>query len=121
VIDEAYLRDLFAGVGALTIRRMFGGAGVYVDGVMFAAIMDGALHIKTDETLAAELKQLGSRPFIFTASRGPNAGRPVEMSYWRLPETAFDDPEDATSWGRRALAVARKKAKLPKKAATKRR
>jgi DNA transformation protein len=50
------------------------------------------------------------------------AGKRIAMSYWRLPDSALDEPDQACAWGRRALDVARAAAKLkkPKKAALKR-
>ena len=42
-------------------------------------------------------------------------GEQVEMGYWRLPDSALDDPDEAVIWGRKALAVARAKAAKPKR------
>ena len=83
---------------------MFGGAGIYADGVMFALIDDETIFIKADDALKAELERQGS--VAWTYSRD---GREHEMGYWRLPESALDDPEEATALGRRALAVALEK------------
>ena len=49
----------------------------------------------------------GSRSWIYTERKGPKAGIPQETSYWSLPESALDDPEEACAWGLRSLAVAR--------------
>jgi DNA transformation protein len=82
---------------------MFGGAGVYADGVMFALVADGEAFLRADDDLAGRLAAEGSRPFVH--KRG---GRPVTMGYWRLPDAALDDPEAAGAWARAALAVARR-------------
>jgi DNA transformation protein len=74
---------------------------------MFALAADDVVYLKVDDALKAELAEAGSEPFLFTPSQGPNAGKPSEMGYWRLPDDAFDDPEEAAAWGRKALAVAR--------------
>jgi DNA transformation protein and related proteins len=83
---------------------------------MFGLIADDVLYLKTDEALKAELKAEGSAPFVWSPRKGPRAGEPVETSYWRLPEAALDDPDEATRWSRKALAVAKAKAvaKKPK-------
>ena len=94
--------DLLAGLGPVTSRRMFGGAGLYLDGVMFALIADEVLHLKADADLAAALAAEGSGPFVYVGK-----GKPVTMSYWRLPEAALDDPETACAWAARALEAAR--------------
>jgi DNA transformation protein len=94
--------DLFSGLGPVRARRMFGGAGLYADGVMFALVADDVIHLKGDDALAVELEALGCGPFVFT----PKAGDPQPMRYWRMPEDALDDEAEATRWGRRALDVA---------------
>jgi len=38
------------------------------------------------------------------------------MGYWRLPDSALDDPDEALRWGRKALAVAHAAAKAKPKA-----
>jgi len=117
-----FVRELLVGLGPVTIKRMFGGAGVYSDGAMFGLIADDALHLKTDEALRRDLTAEGSGPFVWTPTSGPKAGQAVEMSYWRLPEAALDDPDEAVRWARRALDVARiaGPAKKPRKRAVKR-
>jgi DNA transformation protein len=105
-----FVRELFAGLGEVQIKRMFGGAGVYADGLMFALLADETIYIKTDDALKAALKEEGSGPFVWTPNKGPRAGESVEMSYWRLPEAALDDPELASQWAAKALAAAKSKA-----------
>jgi DNA transformation protein len=105
-----FVRELFAGLGPVQIKRMFGGAGGYADGLMFLLLADDAIYLKTDDALRVELREAGSGPFLWTPQSGPRAGEKVEMSYWRLPDSALDDPEEAAIWGRKALAVARAKA-----------
>ncbi len=115
-----YVKELFAGVGRVQIKRMFGGAGGYVDGVMFLLLGNDAIHLKVDDALKVELAEAGSGPFEWTPKNGPRAGETIDLGYWRLPESALDDPDEAASWGRKALAVAQVKAsaKKPKKKKT---
>ncbi|MDB5423354.1 MAG: hypothetical protein JWQ29_770 [Phenylobacterium sp.] len=102
----AFAADLFADLGGVSVRRMFGGAGVYAEGVMFALIDGDVIYLKADEALKRDLGREGSGPWIYTAAKGPRAGVPGETDYWSLPEAALDDPESACAWARRALAVA---------------
>jgi len=108
-----FVVELLEGFGPVRVKRMFGGAGVYAGEVMFGLIDDDALYLKTDEALRAELADAGSQPWVY--SRAP--GKWEETSYWRLPETALDDPDEAVAWARKALAVATAKAatKRPRK------
>jgi DNA transformation protein and related proteins len=98
--------ELFAGLGSVTARRMFGGAGVYAQGRMFALIADEVIYLKADEALKRALREAGSEPFIWIPDSGPKKGQRIEMSYWRLPDAAMDDPDEAVRWGRQALGVA---------------
>ncbi len=102
-----FVKELFDGVGPIAIKRMFGGAGGYADGVMFLLLADGAIYLKADAALKAELKKAGSGPFVWEPTSGPRAGEKVEMGYWRLPDEALDDPQAAAGWGAKALAVAK--------------
>lgn len=111
-----FVRELFEGLGPVQIKRMFGGAGGYADGVMFLLIAGDVIHLKVDDALKAELSDAGSGPFVWSPDSGPRKGEQVEMGYWRLPESALDDPDEAVMWGRKALAVARAKAAVKPKA-----
>jgi DNA transformation protein len=114
---HAFVKELFAGLGPIQIKRMFGGAGGYADGVMFLLLAEDVIYLKADAALKIELKSEGSAPFIWEPTSGPRAGEMVEMGYWRLPDAALDDPDLAAGWGRKALAVAKSAAaaKKPKR------
>lgn len=123
-----FVRELFAGMGAIQVKRFFGGAGAYAGGVMFALISDDVIYLKTDEALKAALEAEGCGPFIWRPRSGKYAGQALPLSYWRLPEAAMDDPDLAADWGRKALSVAKANAvakpkramrAAPKKAAKK--
>ena len=97
------LLDVLRGLGPVTVKRMFGGAGVYADGVMFGLVEGDALYLKADgETLAA-FEAEGQAPFVYDGAKGPV----TVMSLWRVPERLYDDPEEMVDWARRALSVAR--------------
>lgn len=115
-----FVRELFAGLGQVQVKRMFGGAGVYADGVMFALLANDVIHLKVDDAMKADLKAEGCGPFVWTPARGPRAGEQVEMGYWRMPDAALDEPELAAEWGRKALAAAKAKAASKPKAKRKR-
>jgi len=116
-----FVKELFAGMGRIEVKRMFGGAGGYAGGVMFLLIADDTIYLKADEPLRAELEAEGFGPFLWAPQSGPRKGEQTPLGYWQLPDSALDDPDEAVSWGRKALAVAKRKAaeKKPKKAASK--
>lgn len=109
-----WVREHLAGLGRLEVKRMFGGAGVYASGVMFALLDDGVIWLKADDALAADFRAEGSAPFTYPAKTGEQ----VSLGYWSLPEAALDDADTATAWARRSLDVALRKAaeKKPRKA-----
>jgi len=96
-----FVAELFEPLGPVSIRRMFGGAGVYAHDVMFALLADDSIYLKVDDALKDELVAEGSEPFRFEKKDGSIA----EMKYFRLPDTAADDSEEACYWGRKALDV----------------
>jgi DNA transformation protein and related proteins len=103
----AFVPELFEQMGPVAVRRMFGGAGIYAKGRMFALIVDDVIYLKVDDTLKERLRKAGSAgPFVWQPASGPRAGQDIAMSYWRLPDSAMDDADDATRWGKAALAVA---------------
>jgi DNA transformation protein and related proteins len=87
--------DLFADMGTLSARKMFGGAGIYLNGLMFALIADGQIYLKADATNLGRFIQASCPPFVFEAN-----GKVMEMSYRLMPEEALDDSNDAVRWGR---------------------
>lgn len=102
-MDEQAFRELFAGLGPVRTRRMFGGRGAYLEERMFALQIGGEIYLKTDATTLPLFQGAGSRPFVFE-----RAGRPTTTSYWLLPERALDDPDEAARWGRLAVAAAQR-------------
>ena len=98
-----FVCELFAPMGAIKIRRMFGGAGVFLDGVMFALLADEVIYLKTDHALRSALEAEGSAPFKWTR---PSDGKVYDMGYLNLPSDGMDDAEIASEWGRKAYQVA---------------
>jgi DNA transformation protein len=83
------LRDLLSALGPVTARRMFGGASLYADGMLFALVDDDVLYLKADQTTKARYESEGLKPFTYQGQTGP-----VSMSYWRAPERLYDEPDE---------------------------
>ena len=118
-VDADFIRDLFGGFGPVTVRRMFSGAGIFADGLMFGLIVRDVIYLKADDTSAVHFVHEGCKPFTYT--RGKKSGRPSQhtLPYWRLPERLYDDPDELAVWARRAFAAAERK-KLAPRASSKR-
>jgi DNA transformation protein len=104
-MDAETLREMFAPVGVVETRRMFGGHGVYFRGVMFALEAYGELWLKAGAESAPRFEAVGSSPFVYEKN-----GRRSVMSYWRAPEAALDDPDEMQSWARLAIEAAQRAA-----------
>lgn len=98
-----FIKDQLAGFGTVSIRNMFGGAGVYADGVMFAILPDDTLYLKVDETSSRAYEAEGMSPFTYT----PEGRAPVAMSYWEVPPRLLEEPEELAAWAREAHGIAR--------------
>jgi DNA transformation protein and related proteins len=106
-MDEAYLRDLFRSVPDVAIRRLFGGQGIYSCGHILALVIRGSLYLKGDAESEALYVDAGLERWSYQ-----RAGKaPVNMPYWRFPEDAFDDPDEAERWIAVADAAARRSAR----------
>lgn len=108
-----WVQEHFAGLGPLTIKRMFGGASVYSNGLIFALLDDGVVWLKADEQNESMLREAGSRQFTYPMKDG----QLMSMAYWSLPEPAVDDPDEAVRWARMSIDAALRKAaaKKPRK------
>jgi DNA transformation protein and related proteins len=100
------IKDLLGALGPISIKRMFGGAGVYRGEMMFALIADDVLYLKSDAETDPAFEGEGAEPFSYTSKNG----RKSVMSYRRAPEHLFEDPDEMVEWARRALAAAQRSA-----------
>lgn len=109
---KEFVRDLLADFGPVNIRNMFGGAGVYADGVMFAILVDDVLYLKADEASQRAFESEGMGPFTYE----PAGKGPVAMPYWEVPPRLLEEPEELVAWARKAHRIAlASKAKSPRK------
>ena len=108
-----WVREHFAALGPIEIKRMFGGAAVYSHGLIFALLDDGVVWLKADEVNAPGLAGAGARQFTYPTKDG----KEMTMAYWSLPESALDDPDEATNWARTSIDAALRKsaARKPRK------
>jgi DNA transformation protein len=102
-----YVIDQLAGWGEVSARRMFGGAGLYCDGVMFGLIADDVAYLKVDDSDREAFIRAGSSAF----NPYPEKGKTYSMSYYEIPADVLEDPEQLGHWAERALTVSRKKKK----------
>jgi DNA transformation protein and related proteins len=104
------IRDLFAAFGPVSVRRLFGGAGIYAEGVMFALVHQGVIYLKADGQSAAAFEREGLAPFTYATREGARE----LASYRRMPDRLYDAPDELVGWAREALAAARRGANRAK-------
>ena len=111
----AHVCDLLETLGPVAPRRMFGGWGLYLDGVMFALIEQDRLFLKADRETEARFAEAGCQPFTYVAR-----GRTIALSYFEVPDGSLEDPDELLPWAELALRSARRakaeKAAKPKRA-----
>lgn len=96
-----YLHEVFERIGPIGIRKMFGGYGVYREGLMFGLVVDDTLYLKADAANARYFVEQGLAPFEYRKH-----GRTIRMSYYQAPDGIMDDREQAAIWARRSVAAA---------------
>ena len=101
-----WLQELLADFGTVSARAMFGGYGLYHDGVMFAVVIDDGLYLKVDTQTQALFEAEGCAPYVYTQTE-----QPLTMSYWSVPVAALDSPQAMLPWARLAYAAALRKPK----------
>lgn len=96
-----------AGLGAISARAMFGGHGLYCNGLFIAIVTGERLYFKADTQSQARFEACGLRRFQHTVR-----GKPVQLMYYEAPAEAYDDAQVMSDWGQLAL-VAAVRARLP--------
>jgi DNA transformation protein len=99
---KEFVEELYAPMGGVTVRAMFGGLGVFKDAVMFALAVDDVLYLRADSASGVAFAKEKSPQFIYKGM----TGREVAMPYWRLPDRLLDDPDDFLAWSETAFAAA---------------
>ena len=99
----SYLEDLFSGVPDASIRKMFGGVGIFRHGLMFAlATSDGKIAFKADDATIPEFVEAGSSEWIYESKSGKSAS----MGYWYVPDHLLDDADEFATWAEKAFETA---------------
>jgi DNA transformation protein len=102
-----HAKDLFAPFTAVQIKRMFGGAGIFRDGLMFALATGDLIYLKVDADTEATFREAGCEPFSY----GTRNGTRTTLGYWTLPDEAQDDPDALRRWAGLAWDAALRAAK----------
>lgn len=102
-MDEDALRDLFSSLSALSFRKMFGGLGIYSNGMIFAVVLRDELMLKGDDHCALAYEEAGMQRWCYPNRK---SGKDVAMPYWTAPEDALDNADEMQQWARMAYEAA---------------
>jgi DNA transformation protein len=94
-----FLLEQLEPLGDITARAMFGGHGLYCDGVFFALVASGSLYLKADDVNRPHFETHGLKPFR------PFEDKAGVMQYYEAPAEMFEDPEALRQWAGGAIAA----------------
>lgn len=102
-MDNDAIADLFAGLGPIQVKKLFGGKGIYHNGLIVAIELRGELMLKADAETAPDFAAAGCTQWTYVGSRH---GKLVAMPYWTVPDGALDDADEMRPWARKAYEAA---------------
>jgi len=98
-----FLNEVFEEFGPIESKRMFGGYGIYHDGVMFALVADNTLYLKADESTKSHFESRDLLQFEYARKN-----KTIKMSYYLAPDEIYDDRDEAAIWASHAYEAALK-------------
>ena len=96
-----YVIELLGPFGTVGARPMFGGHGIYLDGLMFALVSDDTLYLKSDEMNREEFERAGCEIFSYQRK-----GKRATIGFYTPPEEALESSVLMLPWARSAYAAA---------------
>ncbi len=105
-----YVVELMQSIGPVRARGMFGGHGIFCEGLMFGLVADSVLYLKVDKETESEFKAKGLEAFTYNKK-----GKEFKMSYYQAPEEVLEDSEEMNNWAKKAYGVALKAASNKRK------
>jgi len=107
---EYVIHDVLGHIEGITSKKMFGGYGLYLDGVIFGIITGGNImggeHLlfKANDTTKEKYEKLGGVQFVYD---GHKTKAPTHMPYWTVPEEIMEDREQIEDWVYESTAISK--------------
>jgi DNA transformation protein len=105
-VDESYKEyvvDQLGKLGYVTVKKMFGGAGIYYDSLIFGLLADDVLYFKVDDSNKSDYERAGMKPFQ------PFDDKPMVMPYYEVPVDILENRELLANWAMKSLSASRNK------------
>lgn len=93
------MAPLAARIGPIAAKRMFGGHGLYYDGLMFGLVSDGRCYLKADAVTLPRFEAQGCEPFSYRSGEKTV----VMRHYLSLPAQCLESPGEMEPWAREAV------------------
>ena len=106
---KEYVVDQLGKLGYVTIKKMFGGAGIYYEGLIFGLLADDILYFKEDDYNKSDYIMAGMKPFK------PFDNKPMVMPYYEVPVDILENREQLAEWAKKALFASGNNHPKPKK------
>ena len=103
-VSESYRDFVLEQLGRatpVTGKSMFGGVGIYAQGLFFALIAEDRLYFKVDDNTRQDFERLGMEPFR-------PFGEESAMGYYEVPADVVEDAAQLAAWMEKAIGVAAK-------------
>jgi DNA transformation protein and related proteins len=95
-----YVLEQLARLGRVSLKKMFGGACLFMNNKAFGLIADDVFYLKVDETNRADYERLGSGPFQ------PFADKKMTMNYYEVPIDILEDRDAIVIWAKKSIEIA---------------
>lgn len=80
----------------VSTRKMFGGAGIYLNGKIVGIIVEAELYLKVSEGNMEDYINRGMKQFI------PFEDKPMKMPYYEVPSEVLEDRDELQRWAKRS-------------------
>lgn len=100
-----FIRDQLEGLRGFEMKRMFGGYGLYLDGLFFGILVDGKLYFKTSEETIQKYINLGSMPFTYLKKDSKGKKKKVSLRrYYEVPLDILENQSELKRWAKEVVA-----------------
>jgi len=107
-----FLVDQLQELGPVQVKRMFGGAGLFLDGAMFGLVVDDGLYLKADDKNRPDFEERGLGAFTYQKK---SCKEPVKLTYFEAPPDVIEEADELCAWGRKSWEAAQRSATQKKK------
>ena len=97
---KSYIEEQFSAYGDVDFKKMFGGYGIFREGIMFAMISPGDIfRMRADDNNVGDYQKEGMQQF-------PSHGGKKGMPYWDVPAYVIENQNDLKLWAEKSYKAA---------------